>query len=301
MADISKIKLPNGSTYDLKDSKAPRGGATLGVQEVLNPFAPGKDTELIKTDRLDNAFYFADKRWNVTATMVNITTGAETPITNLNLIASLFDMSEGPYFIINSNYRAVITIDFTGSDRTGVFKNFPYGYVYVNFYYTGGPKSMSARVYGKHTGNESYWLTLSPTADPRNTSTAIRYIISQNGMYNMQKLEISVDGSGDTSRPTRLSEISYYLTRADKNHDMPYVSKLREETLYYALTGPDFIGKINGHTVNKDVPSDAVFTDTTYSVATTSANGLMSSSDKTKLDRISSSYNSTTETLTIIL
>jgi len=55
------------------------------------------------------------------------------------------------------------------------------------------------------------------------------------------------------------------------------------------------------HSVGTDVPADAVFTDTTYSVATTSANGLMSSSDKTKLNRISSSYDSTTETLTINL
>ncbi len=58
---------------------------------------------------------------------------------------------------------------------------------------------------------------------------------------------------------------------------------------------------VNGHTVNADVPSGAKFTDTTYSVATTSANGLMSSSDKSKLNGISSSYNSTTETLTITL
>ena len=41
---------------------------------------------------------------------------------------------------------------------------------------------------------------------------------------------------------------------------------------------------VNGHTVNSDVPANAKFTDTTYSVATTSANGLMSSTDKSKLD-----------------
>ena len=63
----------------------------------------------------------------------------------------------------------------------------------------------------------------------------------------------------------------------------------------------DVSGKVNGHTVNANVPSGAKFTDTTYSVATTSANGLMSSSDKTKLNRIASSYNSSTETLTINL
>ena len=38
------------------------------------------------------------------------------------------------------------------------------------------------------------------------------------------------------------------------------------------------------YTLGKSVPSNAVFTDTTYSVATSSANGLMPSSDKAKLD-----------------
>lgn len=43
---------------------------------------------------------------------------------------------------------------------------------------------------------------------------------------------------------------------------------------------------VNGHTVASDVPANAKFTDTTYSDATTSAAGLMSSSDKTKLNGI---------------
>ena len=43
---------------------------------------------------------------------------------------------------------------------------------------------------------------------------------------------------------------------------------------------------VNDHTVESDVPANAKFTDTTYNVATTSANGLMSSTDKSKLDGI---------------
>ena len=43
-------------------------------------------------------------------------------------------------------------------------------------------------------------------------------------------------------------------------------------------------GKVNGHTVNSDVPSGAKFTDTTYSVATTSTAGLMSAKDKTTVN-----------------
>lgn len=47
----------------------------------------------------------------------------------------------------------------------------------------------------------------------------------------------------------------------------------------------------NGHTVNSDVPEGAKFTDTTYTAATTSANGLMSAADKSKLDGIGTGSN----------
>lgn len=43
------------------------------------------------------------------------------------------------------------------------------------------------------------------------------------------------------------------------------------------------------YTLSKSVPSDAKFTDTTYSAATTSAAGLMSAADKSKLDAITAS------------
>lgn len=52
-------------------------------------------------------------------------------------------------------------------------------------------------------------------------------------------------------------------------------------------------GTVNGHTVKADVPVYAKFTDTTYDVATASANGLMSSSDKSKLDGIAAGANKT--------
>ena len=43
---------------------------------------------------------------------------------------------------------------------------------------------------------------------------------------------------------------------------------------------------VNGHTVESDVPANAVFTDTTYEEATETQAGLMSAEDKTKLDNI---------------
>lgn len=48
------------------------------------------------------------------------------------------------------------------------------------------------------------------------------------------------------------------------------------------------------YTLGKSVPSDAKFTDTTYNNATTSTDGLMSSSDKTKLDGIAAGATKTT-------
>ena len=42
--------------------------------------------------------------------------------------------------------------------------------------------------------------------------------------------------------------------------------------------------KVNGHTVETDVPANAIFTDTTYDIATKTKDGLMSASDKQKLD-----------------
>ncbi|MCM1418898.1 MAG: hypothetical protein NC084_11850 [Bacteroides sp.] len=43
---------------------------------------------------------------------------------------------------------------------------------------------------------------------------------------------------------------------------------------------------VNGHSVNADVPANARFTDTTYGLATTEKDGLMSAADKAKLDGI---------------
>lgn len=54
-----------------------------------------------------------------------------------------------------------------------------------------------------------------------------------------------------------------------------------------AITPNGWSGKVDGHTISADVPAGAKFTDTTYSIATQNANGLMSSADKTKLDGLS--------------
>ena len=56
--------------------------------------------------------------------------------------------------------------------------------------------------------------------------------------------------------------------------------------------------KDSGYTIAKSVPSDAKFTDTTYSAATQSAAGLMSAADKTKLDGVAAGATANTGTIT---
>lgn len=217
-------------------------GAAHSVNESFNPFAPEINYR-IQLDRLDNAFYFADKRWSVTGVKTDAN-NVETALTAAQ-VSYLFDSSESNQNNVPAGGKLVVTIDFTGASGTGTYMNYPYGKLYMDFYYTSGPASVAVRVYGKHTGSTSYWQNLTVTADSRNTSARIRYIADQTVMYNMQKLEITVNAKSDTA--ANLSEIAYYLTRASKDHDMPYVSKLRAETLYYNLTAPKFIGALEGN------------------------------------------------------
>lgn len=100
---------------------------------------------------------------------------------------------------------------------------------------------------------------------------------------------------------TALSTVSNKIdNKANANHTHNYAgsssaggsatSAVKLDTSAGSATNPIYFA--NGkpaactYTLNKSVPSDAKFTDTIYSNATTSTDGLMSSSDKTKLNGI---------------
>ena len=74
-------------------------------------------------------------------------------------------------------------------------------------------------------------------------------------------------------------------------HQHQQAAKSSGDTVIGEINGKGFVGKVNGHTINADVPADAKFTDTTYSVATSSTDGLMSAADKSKLDGIGAGSN----------
>lgn len=205
-----------------------------GIMEMLNPFDPGLGK--IYIDRLENAFYFLDKRYSVTG-YTEDGEGNQTALTTTK-IAQMFDMSEVDSKWPAAGQKAVITMDFTGASGTGTFPNYPYGYLCVNFYNNEGPESVSVRVYGKHTGTTPYWANLTVT-DASNGTNQLRYIANQGVMYNMMKLEVTIQAKSDKN--ASMSEISYYLVRSSYNKDMPYFSKLKAEKLYFSPTAPDYL------------------------------------------------------------
>ena len=67
------------------------------------------------------------------------------------------------------------------------------------------------------------------------------------------------------------------------------IAKIKDGTTIVPKAGD--AATVSGFTVGVNVPADAKFTDTTYSPATGSANGLMSAADKAKLDGIEANAN----------
>lgn len=302
MADISKIKTLDGTTYNIKDAvarssipaaatTAPKmdGTAAVGTSvkyakedhvhpsdttklnktaELLtvNPFAP----ESLKgpyISKIDNAFYAADKRWNVSITNAS------------NSVNLLFDGNYETNVVIYNGATSVLTMDFS-TEANGYFPGYPYGYILVSFYYRSAPASVSGRVYCNYEPHGIGWHDITFSPMPDNETAKITYRGYQ-GKYNISKLEITI--IGDTTNPdgnTKPTQVEMHLDRPDSRRT-PFLSKYGEETLYYPLTAPSFIGsltgnastatnaaKVNNHTVNSDVPSNAKFTDTTYSANT---------------------------------
>ena len=88
---------------------------------------------------------------------------------------------------------------------------------------------------------------------------------------------VSYDGSA--AKTVNITKGNIGLGNVDNTADA-------NKSVKYATSAGN-ASKVNNHTVNIDVPANAKFTDTTYGVATASSNGLMSSTDKTKLDDFS--------------
>ena len=91
-------------------------------------------------------------------------------------------------------------------------------------------------------------------------------------------------GSNETKISALEANLSSYVPTSRTINGSALTSNITITKVKSAITSTN----VNGYTVAKSVPSDAVFTDTTYDDVTTSTRGLMTAADKTKLDGIAS-------------
>lgn len=123
------------------------------------------------------------------------------------------------------------------------------------------------------------------TALPATHKVGDTYKVSTAGTYAGAKCEIGdviicvKDGSSDIA-----SDWTIVQSNIDGAVTGPTSSTDAHVAVFNGATGK--IIKDSGFTIAKSVPSNAIFTDTTYSVATASKEGLMSAADKKKLDGI---------------
>jgi hypothetical protein len=91
-------------------------------------------------------------------------------------------------------------------------------------------------------------------------------------------------GSNETKISALEANLRSYVPTSRTINGTALTSNITITKVKSAITSTN----VNGYTVAKSVPSDAVFTDTTYDDVTTSTRGLMTAADKTKLDGIAS-------------
>ena len=116
----------------------------------------------------------------------------------------------------------------------------------------------------------SYPLLLSPSGQTQETNTTSYF--NSGVVLNPSTKTISADIDGNAATATNATSANKLNTNAGSATKPTYFE--------------NGVPKECTHELNKTVPSDAVFTDTTYSVATTEKDGLMSASDKVHVDKI---------------
>ena len=87
-----------------------------------------------------------------------------------------------------------------------------------------------------------------------------------------------------TFDPIPMESTDEFQVLTEVMHNIPMLAQLDEYTEYVQET----LERIGDHHVLCDVPEDALFTDTTYSLATTTTDGLLSHEDFTKIQSVTS-------------
>ena len=189
---------------------------------IGTPFSPRNafGSATIYQSDIHNFLFEADKRFSVTAT--GFTDRDSVTPTNY-LYPSLFNGSyEQSHFCTPANGTSVVTIDFTAKGNGTLV--YCQGELYVAFYYTEVPASISVRV----QDNTGVWYTCTGITNVARTGS-INYYVPIAINYYLNTVEITV--TGPASGFSSLNQVEYHLGRPSSSA-LPVCDKFRPQSIY---------------------------------------------------------------------
>ena len=316
MADISKITLPNGQNYNIKDSTA-RNAANSAVPNTrtVNGKALSSNISLgagdvgaytkSETDTKINAAIASAYKYKGSVTADKLPTSGQ-------VVGDVYNITN------DSSYgKAGMNVAWNGTTWDALGSNVDLS----NYVTTSDSRLSNARpasdvyAWAKAASKPSYSASeingLGSLATKNSLSAGDVGAVSksgdtmtgnltapsfQTGTGNANYFQCKkFRGEGDADNYYHAVDFGYaghnqvdFYEYGGKYvfHRHQQVAKSSGDAIIGEINGNGFVGKVNGYTINADVPVGAKFTDTTYSNATTSVAGLMSPTDKAKLDGI---------------
>lgn len=174
---------------------------------------------------LNNALYAADKRFNINLTGFNV-----------NNPAAFFDGSYESSCSINAGGNGKVTISNNGNN---IIDGYPYGFIYVTFYYDAVPETVSIRAYCNYEPHGLGWHDL-PLIEVSGDQQGV--FCFENGLYNISDIEINIKAKSNIR--CDLVQIDWCLNRAQLLN-YPAVTKFAiPQTMYgdYTFAGAVKLG-----------------------------------------------------------
>lgn len=186
---------------------------------------------------LDNALFFADKRWFVSGEFKDAS-AAVTPL-NATQRANLFNGSYTRGLTVAPGEQLDLHVKFS-EDGTGRYPGgYPYGYFFVTFHSSATPTAdqIEIKVYCNHEGQGVGWKTLVP--EPLVGSGNFQTYRFRNSWHGISDIHLTVNNTNETGNIEPNSFEHHNERRASSQVELPFVSKLEDQKLYKRLTWVD--------------------------------------------------------------